>query len=166
MSKVTKRNGKRTSRPSKHSKRPQVQAQLPSSPSSPSVSSIMRSIRTGLICASYLDPENAIWCPHWHGVTTDEEQVQYNAALHRAILNWYRKHVLEQFKHPRKLKHVRQPTPSRVSHLKARVLDEIEKNPTTNMIAREHTESSGAQPTHQQLNSDQAHQPTHGHPTT
>ena len=57
---------------------------------------------------------------------TDEERVQYDMALHRDMLNWHRKHVLEQFKRPRKLKHVRQPTPSRVSHLRTRVLDKLE----------------------------------------
>ena len=114
--KNTKRTGKRTKRPSRD----------PQEVTSPTSVPASRQIAQP-ICASYLDPDNSIWCPYWHGVTTDEERVQYDTALRRACLDWYMKHALEAFKRPRKPKQVRQLTPSRVSYLKACVLDEIEQ---------------------------------------
>ena len=94
-------------------------------PSLPPVSPIKRLNRTEPIRASYLDPENAIWYPHWHGVTTDEERVQQAAALQQGCLDWYKMHVHEAFKRLRNLKHVRQLVLSRISQLQMCMLKQV-----------------------------------------
>ena len=83
-----------------------------------------------------MDPENQIWYPHWHGVTTDEERVQYDVAEQRAMLDWYRRNILEGFKRPRRLKHVRQQALSRISQQLARVLHQVGKGPRNLKIVK------------------------------
>ena len=79
--KNTKRKGKQTKWPKRNPREVTSPASVPAS----------RPIYQPWLGPSYLDPENTVWCPHWHGVTTPEEQVQYDAAEQRAMLDWYRK---------------------------------------------------------------------------
>ena len=124
--KNTKWKGKRTKRPTRH----------PREVTSPAFVPAARPIYQLWLGPSYLDPANTVWCPHWHGVTTPEDQVQYDAAERRAMLDWYRHNILEGFKRPRKLKHVRQPRLSRISQKLARVLHQVRKGPRNLKIVK------------------------------
>ena len=56
-----------------------------------------------------------------------ETQEELDLERERLYINWFRQLLIEELKRPRNLKRVRQPAPSRVSHLKARLLNEIKQ---------------------------------------
>ena len=124
--KNTKWKGKRTKRPTRNPREVTSPASVPAS----------RPIYQPWLGPSYLDPENIVWCPHWHGVTTPEDRLQYDAAERQAMLDWYRRNILEGFKRPRKLKHDGQPRLSRISQRLARVLHQVGKGPRNLKIVK------------------------------